>query len=356
MSVDVVIVGAGPAGSSAALALRAKGHTVTIVTSSRLRERPTETSTAAMPILLRSLGAEMAMTACEPCYGIASNWGRSASVLQPAILSPHGHAWFVHRNRFDAWLTRAAVDRGCILVEGVASNVEFNANGVTVATGNGTIMRAKWLVAATGSPVWPARITCQRPSTSDSLVAYWGIVPASNPERLLQLETTDSGWWYLCPADGPGAIACFVTDKESFENPDLLRAGRWHEMFRKTSLARNTAGASSATVHTTSIGVSELPIRHGPRWTAIGDSTVKLDPLGSSGILTAIDSGRRVALAVSGALSEDFVAMDRYVDWSTGLFREFLRQRKQQYGIEAKLHSSGFWARRLAADPAAYRS
>jgi hypothetical protein len=44
------------------------------------------------------------------------------------------------------------------------------------------------------------------------MIAFWAHLPNRYEERLLRVQPTDSGWWYLCPADGPGAVACFVTD------------------------------------------------------------------------------------------------------------------------------------------------
>jgi flavin-dependent dehydrogenase len=91
-----------------------------------------------------------------------------------------------------------------------------------------------------------------------------------------------------------------------------------------------------------------LPEKHGPHWIAVGDAVVKLDPLGSSGTATALDSGLRAAHAVADALLGSGTDLDRYGRWSTGLVEEFTRQRRQQYAIEALTRKDGFWPRRLA--------
>ena len=45
-------------------------------------------------------------------------------------------------------------------------------------------------------------------------------------------------------------------------------------------------------------GLAALPQNHGPRWIAVGDAAAKLDPLGSAGTATALDSGQRTANAI----------------------------------------------------------
>jgi flavin-dependent dehydrogenase len=53
---------------------------------------------------------------------------------------------------------------------------------------------------------------------------------------------------------------------------------------------------------------------------AVGDAAVKLDPFGSSGTVTALDSGRRSALAIDGILQGNPTEIDRYSRRSAGLF------------------------------------
>src|SRR5437899_251361 len=102
MQADVVIIGGGPAGCSAALTLQARGYSTVVITTPGRGEKPTETAVPALTQILRSLDANEALRACEPCYGIVSAWGRTTVTLQPSIRNPFGHAWFIHRSRFDS--------------------------------------------------------------------------------------------------------------------------------------------------------------------------------------------------------------------------------------------------------------
>lgn len=164
--VDVAVVGGGPAGCAAALALRASGVATTVITSLRPREKPTETAVPRLRQLLRSLGAAEALSACEPCYGIESNWGALGPVHKPSILDPYGHAWFIHRARFDATLLRLVEAAGAARLKAEATSVSFAENRVVVSTTAGPV-EAKSLVIATGWPTWAARATNQTPATMD---------------------------------------------------------------------------------------------------------------------------------------------------------------------------------------------
>jgi flavin-dependent dehydrogenase len=346
MDVDVAIIGGGPAGCAAALALRSRGLAVTVIAAPTRREQPTETAVPPLSRLLQSLGAIEALSACEPCHGIVSAWGRTMPALQPAILNPFGHAWFIHRARFDSCLQDKARDSGSTWMSEEA-HVHFDTHGVSITT-TGLPVRARWLIFATGSPSWPARITQQKPSKMDSMIAFWAYIPAHLQERLLFVEPSDRGWWYLCPADGPGAIACFVTDPLSARSLAPSKPANWNQLLHVTSLSLQLHGDKAAErVHVALTGLAALPQTHGPRWIAVGDAAAKLDPLGSSGTTTAIHAGQLAGQAVADALQGNTASLDRYGRWSTGLVQEFTRQRHQQYAVEATSRSVGFWQRRV---------
>src|SRR6266571_2125947 len=112
MQPDVAIIGGGPAGCAAAFALRYRGHSVTVISPQTQTNKPTETAVPALARLLRSLGAAEALSSCEPCHGIVSVWGAATYAFQPGIINPYGHAWFIHRARFEACIQRLARTQG----------------------------------------------------------------------------------------------------------------------------------------------------------------------------------------------------------------------------------------------------
>jgi len=220
-------------------------------------------------------------------------------------------------------------------------------DGVSIST-TGKPVSARWAVIATGSPASAARLTSQKAAQFDSMIAFWAYLPTNHEERLLRVEPADCGWWYLCPADGPATIACFVTDPATARNlrPDL--PVKWNDLFGATELHHQLAdNPSTSTVHVALTGLAALPKTHGSRWIAAGDAAGKLDPLGSSGTATALDSGQRAAHAIAEALRGNTASLDNYSRWSAGLVTEFARQRRQQYEYEARRKENDFWSRRI---------
>jgi len=323
---------------------------VVIISASAKSKKPTETAAPALAHVLRALKAEDALRGCEPCYGICSGWGREAPALQPSIIDPFGHAWFIHRSRFDDYLQQATYERGATWLQETARSVDFDGDEVCVNTSAAPV-RARWLVAATGSPAWLARITGQKQLSLDRLVVFWGYLPITLKARLLFVEPTDFGWWYFCPADGQQTIACFVTDPQSARAIRMAEEHIWNELLLQTMAIRQLGCQSlSGFVHAAPVGLSALPRKHGHRWIAVGDAAAKLDPIGSSGTITALDSGQRAAHAVADALQGNFGRVESYERWNSALVREFTRQRDQHYAIEG-LRRIGFWSARLCGAP-----
>jgi flavin-dependent dehydrogenase len=348
MKVDVAIVGGGPAGCSAALALRAKDHSVAVIDSPSPRAKSTEMAGPALRNRLQRLHAAETLSACDPCFGISSNWGRTAAAIKPSVLDPFGHAWFIHRERFDACLKLAALSTGAIWIEAKARSFDFNKQSVSIETTGHARVQAKWVILATGSPCWAARVTRQNCSTIDNLIAYWAYLPVGLEERLLFVEAADHGWWYVCPRADKDLLACFVTDSASSRSLRVSKLDNWNNSFRRTNFfQRLNSEATATSICAVSSGLAALPRSTGTRWTAVGDAAAKLDPLGGAGLLFALDSAWRGALAVCDALRGNVSGLTRYSSSVRDLIQEFVCQREQQYAIEAASRANPFWTARL---------
>src|ERR1700728_1380552 len=132
MHVDVAVIGGGPAACSAALMLRAQDYSVAVIAAKGRTDKPTETSTPQLKQLLHSIDAEAALSSCEPCFGICSSWGSDSLSLRPSMTNPWGHAWFVHRARFDSSLKDLARNAGALWIDARARRVGLEAAQVCV--------------------------------------------------------------------------------------------------------------------------------------------------------------------------------------------------------------------------------
>jgi flavin-dependent dehydrogenase len=148
---------------------------------------------------------------------------------------------------------------------------------------------------------------------------------------------------------GQGAIGCFITDPQSARLLGVALCRNWNDQFRATQLfGQLQEEAFAERVHATSAGLSALQRKHGERWIVVGDAAARLDPLGSSGTMTALHSAQRAARAIMDSLKGNPVGVESYERWSSGLVEEFTRQRRQHYSIEHQLRPRKFWDRRVA--------
>ena len=118
IAADVLILGAGPAGSVAALNLAPTRRVVLAERRAQILPRIGE----ALPPVARRLLAEMGLWDAflnehhAPCYGNRSVWGGGDVTENDFLRDPDGHGWHLDRARFDAWLRDVAVARGAILL------------------------------------------------------------------------------------------------------------------------------------------------------------------------------------------------------------------------------------------------
>jgi 2-polyprenyl-6-methoxyphenol hydroxylase-like FAD-dependent oxidoreductase len=111
-----VVLGGGPAGCAAALALRRSGTgTVVVVESGTYgAERIGESIPPATRRLFARLGLLEAFEreGHEPCYGSCSSWGGDVLGYNDFTVSPDGSGCHLDRRRFDAFLARCATEAG----------------------------------------------------------------------------------------------------------------------------------------------------------------------------------------------------------------------------------------------------
>ena len=114
-TVDALIVGAGPAGSTAALNL-APTRSVAVIDSRKFDANELIVGESLVPAarrLLSDMGLLKAFEAegHEPWYGNRSVWGDIYPQETDYLRDPDGPGWHLDRNRFDRWLRDVAISR-----------------------------------------------------------------------------------------------------------------------------------------------------------------------------------------------------------------------------------------------------
>ena len=112
---DVIVVGGGAAGCSAALRLRQHGAIVTMIErSDYTQQRPGESLAPSAMGILNQLGVRNRFDAeCfQPTTGLLVSWGSSDISYSSFLTHPFGSGWNLDRVRFDRMLCRACHDQG----------------------------------------------------------------------------------------------------------------------------------------------------------------------------------------------------------------------------------------------------
>jgi geranylgeranyl reductase family protein len=327
LNCDVLVVGAGPAGSAAAAALAGRGREVLLV-ESRSHPRPKACAEYASPRIaeeLRRLGLAdhawqqdaLALT------GMRVIRGEDAVDIRYRDADGPRTAWGLDRTAFDATLAAHAVARGARLLEhtafedvywrGGVGGIGGRVKGALLRTPDGRrSVRCRWLIGADGARSRVAqRLSVERWVTAPrrlGLVAHYQAIP----------ELAESGEMHV----GPGwyvGLAPLAGGRLNVGMALPMNGGEVGGADRRFQAAIDGIPAVAARLQerkrlTPIRGAS--PIGHrvaraaGRGWILIGDAAGFIDPFTGEGIYRALRSARAAAEALA---TDDERAPARYL-------------------------------------------
>jgi flavin-dependent dehydrogenase len=355
---DVLVLGGGPAGNAAALALRRAGRSVAVLERSHYdNERVGETLAPEVGPALARLGVldVMATVPGRTSPGVVSLWGGDEAGETDFLFNPYGPGRHVDRSRFDAALADCAASAGATVVRGaVPASAEPIAGGwVVTAEVKCSPVRfvARWLLDATGRAAWLARRRGATPVRADRLVAVVARVGGTaGPDDRLAIEARPDGWWYVAPLPGDAAVAAFLTDS------DLLPSGEWLRPFweRQRASARMVGArfrgpAAGGRLRVVPASAGWAGTAAGTGWLTIGDAAVVYDPLSGAGVWKSLHSGMRAAEALLAAKDDNPGALVGYGAACQAEYHSHLIARSRVYAAVDDWPEHPFWQRRLAA-------
>ena len=321
--VDVVVIGGGPGGSAAAALLAEAGHRVVLLEKSHHpRFHIGESLLPASLPLLERLGVASQVAAiglvkhgveffspahrASQRFDFADSWNKTLC-----------YAYEVRRSSFDAILLERARHLGAQIVEGCrARDIEFlGEDGVEVRSqredGTRQCWRARYVIDASGrDTMLGTRLGTKRRNrrhNSSAIYAHFrGAWRSDDPQRAgdIGIYWFDHGWfWFIPLADGVTSIGAVVWPYYMKNRSLPLR-----EFFQQTiSLCPQLAGRlESATLVSDVEATGNYAYRcrraHGDRFLLVGDAYAFVDPVFSSGVMFAMDSGITAAESLDEAL------------------------------------------------------
>ena len=377
---DVLVIGGGPAGSTAAQLLASWGRSVTIV------HRPTpahltlaESLPASTRKLLRFLGQIDGVDAAGfyPNTGNRAEWAGASRVTPSA-----GDGYHVPRAIFDRVLRDTARSAGARVIDATVQRVDGDDPVRVTGTSSGgraIECRARYVLDCSGRAGVIARRGRRRADTAYrtlAIVAEWQCDGWPVDERTCTtIESYPDGWAWSVPLSarrrqctvmlentGKGArVGPAHRLRQGFgaqeAGPHVLLSRYEGELAKAATLTARLAGARRISAPWTCDASLYDSVRAADgRALLVGDAASFIEPLSSAGVKKALLSAWRAAVVTNTCLVNPAMAgpaMDLYVRREREVYDDCLRRSSVFFAEASRVYDTPFWSaraeRRVAA-------
>ncbi|TVR44817.1 MAG: NAD(P)/FAD-dependent oxidoreductase [Planctomycetota bacterium] len=347
---EVLIVGAGPAGTVAAALLAQAGHRVGIIERDRFPRF--QIGESLLPRCMDHLAAANLLPALE-ARGYARKHGawflrgdeRSGFDFAEQFSGGYDYTWQVPRDDFDLTLAEAVMARG------VPIAWEHQLEHFRPASGPGEapelsvrhgdriqLLRPRWVLDASGyGRVLARSLDLCRPVAAPPRRALFTHTRGDQREcgrnagRIWACIHPDQAWIWVIPfADGRTSVG-MVAEPDFFQAYPDDPAQAWQAIVAsEPNLRRRLAGCQPLfpprSLADYSATVSRL---HGPGYTLLGNAAEFLDPIFSSGVTLALESARLASESLQRQLKGETVDWDasfeRPIRQAVDVFRSYVQ-------------------------------
>jgi flavin-dependent dehydrogenase len=360
--VSVLVIGGGPAGSTAAALLAKSGVQV------RLLERETfpryhigESLLPSCLSILRLSGAfdEVAKHGFQIKRGGVFLWKKDKWLLDwSELIDSEAWSWQVDRASYDNILLRNAATQGTEVIEGATvKDVQFDGDrpvSVSWTDGQGTVHHTgfDFLIDASGRAGVLSRqhFAMRRPHEVFQNVAVWSywegahLLPGGPEGAIDVLSDSDGeGWFWHIPLSSTRYSVGYVTHKQCFaeRRPKFTSLNEYYQdaLDRTPDMRGLLDGAAVTTRARAEQDYSYVSDRFcGPGYVMVGDAVCFLDPLLSTGVhlaqYGALVGAAAVATTLRGEMDEtesltffDYVyrrAYSRFLVLVSRMYRQYV--------------------------------
>ena len=332
-SCDVLVIGAGPAGSSAARTAAAAGADVVIIERRQIVGRPPRCA----GFIPQQLRGQLHISHNT----VAQNIRRMLTHHPAGVEESNSLGYIVHRELFDQELTAAAVGTGAELLAGCRAAIRKGSRVVVTGGDFEAEVSAQVIIGADGplSTVGRSIGVC---NTSFALAAQWrvGLTQQLSDIHVYFDRQPAAGYGWLFPLGDKANIGIAVGRGATVRPAAALR--KFAAVLAAEDLIE--PGAEAATGGLIPVG-GPLPCRTGAILLA-GDAAGHCHPLTGAGIATAVQCGEMAGQAAAAAVSEGTdEPLRHYEEEVEEMFGEPLRraaERRREFQSQGGLSSSEY--------------
>jgi len=355
---EVVVVGAGPAGSMIAARLAGGGIRVLLVEATafdcpRVGEFLSPQARAAVNrFKIPGEGWEQGHRSVGEFLSV---WGSSSAISRPYIFDAYGQGLVLNRAKFDRALAEGAVGCGArLLIRSRVRAVARTSDGWELSiedNGQCSFVRCAFLAVCTGRAAHLLRALSVKRTHLDRLICLGLRVLNYRRDDCPYIESYSRGWAYsVSLASGELIVNLFTElDPQCHEKPSrspefLLKELANCPVAAARLLAADRIRSSHVTIFVANASSTYSLPATGPGWCLAGDCLQTLDPLSSGGIAQALEHG---TLASDALLRSQSVRDVDFTEYSAAISSSrdaYLATRHRFYGLEQRW-DTWFWHR-----------
>ena len=357
---DVIIIGGGPAGSTAATFLAQRGLSVTLLERERFpRFQIGESLLPYNNDLFARLGVtdDIAEGESFPKYGayfVTGDGGTGYSFrFDQRLHDPYRRSFQVKRADFDELLLKNAEAHGVeVLQETPVTSIDLSDPERAIVNGN---LEARFVVDASGhGSVVGARVGGRSEVASLKKVAFF-----AHYRNVPRAEGRDAGntvivvlrdaWFWLIPITAELMSVGLVVDREHFLQCGLEPEQLLEQTIRDTPWVAERMKDAERTTQIYARKDFSFRMRNiaGPNYALIGDAAGFLDPIFSTGVFMAMKSADMAAAAIESRLRTGSMRELRWYEreMTQGLnkYFQFIERFYQREFLEMFLQPSERW-------------
>ncbi|MCS6864273.1 MAG: NAD(P)/FAD-dependent oxidoreductase [Gemmataceae bacterium] len=359
-SPEVVVIGGGPAGSTASTLIAQKGHSVRLFEREKFpRFHIGESFMPDTYFPLRRLGMldKMKASAFVKKYSVqfANDQGKESQPFYFFENNPHEctQTWQVLRSEFDHMLLNNAREHGVdVHEESRVLDVFFEGDKQTglrvqYKDGREETLHPKVIVDASGqSSIISNRLKIKNWEPKLKKAAVWSYFRGAKREPgpldegatlVLQLKEKKGWFWYIPQHNnivsvGVVADLTYLFDKPAPEGVDQqarLEEIFWREVENCPAVKRRIEGSERCDIYRTQKEYSYRSSRvAGDGWVLVGDAFGFLDPIYSSGLQLAFSSGMFAADCITEGLAKNDLSAEQLGKWGPEFIKGMDRLKK----------------------------